>query len=111
MPLKIAPTYELRISNGDFGAQVTPGGLMVPTALEGVLRRFNVKTAEQLIAYLRTFPSALAQELGWTVREIQAAQEKLVSKLHGRVDAEILSPAPAPEFAYGALDPASFEKD
>jgi hypothetical protein len=111
MPLKITPAHELEISAGDFGVQVTTGGLMVPTELGGVLRRHNVRTAEQLVSYLRTFPSALAQELGWTVKDLQQAQEGLVSKLSGRVDPGILEPVAPLQVGYGALDPALFDDD
>jgi hypothetical protein len=111
VPLKIAPDNGLEISLGDFGVHVTPGGLRVPERLGVVLRRHNVRTAEQLVSYLRTFPGALAQELDWTIRDLLQAQARLVSKLSGRVEPAILEPASRPMVGYGALDPALFEDD
>ena len=106
MPLRISPSPDSFISTGDFGARVTSAGLLVPEWLNGVLRRHNVRTAEQFMSYLHSFPSLFAQELGWSLEDVSQAQKNLVCELRGSVLEEFLEPEEPPQFGYGALDPS-----
>lgn len=109
MPLRISPSPDLKVSAGDFGAQVTSAALTVPEWLNGVLRRHNVRTAEQFVSYLYSFPGSFAQELGWSLEDLQLAQDHLVDELRGCIHEDILEPE-LQQFAYGALDPSHLRR-
>lgn len=110
MPLRISTSPDSKVSSGDFGARVTSLGLVVPEWLNGKLRRFNVRTAEQFVSYLHSFPAAFAQELGWSLEEVQRAQRDLVVRLRGSVHEDILEPGEPEQFGYGALDPTRLRR-
>lgn len=110
MPLKISTSPERTVSPGDFGARVTPSALVVPEWLNGILRRLNVRTAEQFVSSLHSFPAAFAQELGWSLEDVRQAQRDLVRRLRGAVHEEILEPEEPRDLGYGALDPTRLRR-
>lgn len=110
MPLKISTSPDFKVSTGDFGARVTPAALIVPEWLNGILRRLNVRTAEQFVSSLYSFPGAFAQELGWSLEDVRQAQKDLVHRLRGAVHAEILDPEEPQGLGYGALDPTRLRR-
>ncbi|HSK79548.1 MAG TPA: hypothetical protein VLQ45_24045 [Thermoanaerobaculia bacterium] len=89
---------------------MTPAALIVPEWLNGILRRLNVRTAEQFVSSLYSFPGAFAQELGWSLEDVRQAQKDLVHRLRGAVHAEILDPEEPQGLGYGALDPTRLRR-
>lgn len=104
----VASVSEKHAYPSDFGAKVSGTTLLVPENVASALKRLSVRSAEEFVSYLRTFPSALAQELGWDVSEVVKAREALVNELRGIVSDELLDSPPPRRRGYGALNPASF---
>lgn len=103
--LAISPTQIPLASKHDFGAEVTGSRLLVPQDLAIALERLSVRTAEDFISYLHSFPGTLAALLNWSTQDVIRARSSLISNLHGVVDENILDPpAPTPR-TYGARFP------
>jgi hypothetical protein len=91
---------------GDFAARLAGNRLMVPEKIAAALAGLSVRRADELLAYLDTFPTAVAAALGWRVEQVLGARKQLVDALRGHVDAELISPRPALERPLGAFDPS-----
>jgi hypothetical protein len=100
--LAISPKQIRHANKHDFGAEVFGSTLLVPEDLAVALDRLSVRTAEDFISYLHTFPATLAALLDWTVQDVIQARSSLISRLHGVVDENILDPPPSPPRRYGA---------
>jgi hypothetical protein len=68
------------------------------------LAPLGVHSAEELAAYLNSFPSEVAKALGWEVKAVVRAREAAFRKLRGIVEDAFLDP-PSKSWAYGALRP------
>lgn len=105
--LDICVDPDRQVEDADFGARVQADRLHVPQDLGAVLRRFQVRNAEQFVAYLQTFPTAFASELDWNADELEHALRKLLSTLRGHVsDALLDADRDRFEPGYGALPPS-----
>ena len=95
---------------GDFGAIVRDDRLALPVDVARGLAALSIKTAEELLSYLQTFPTAVARQLGWSVDDLDRAVDQLVVALEGHVDVRVLHPEAPVEHGLGALDPASLRR-
>jgi hypothetical protein len=95
---------DLRSSRSDFGAKVDHDRLELPEVLAPTLRRRKLRTANQWLNLLFTFPSEVAADLGWGVTEVVEARGKLVHQLTGFVPDAFLRPD-VPTFGTGARNP------
>jgi hypothetical protein len=92
---------------GDFAAQPGALGLVLPNVVARALATLGVRTAEDLLAYTLTFPSAVAAALHWDIYDVEQARNGLVNQLHGFVDDRLLAPETPEERVLGAFDPKS----
>lgn len=92
---------------GDFDAAVDAGRLVVDRDVADRLRRMTIRTAEDLLAYLDSFPAAVASALDWRVEEVWSARSKLAETLRGQVDARLLHPAVGFRRGTGAIHPGA----
>jgi hypothetical protein len=90
--LQLHPNSRLRASKPNFNVRVSGQRLEVPTDLAAVLARRRISNAHQWLALLFTFPSSLADDLGWALGDVEAARERLVGQLAGKVDEGYLHP-------------------
>jgi hypothetical protein len=102
MNLQSSPSRSVKRS--DFGASVSGGELVVPAELVAAFGR-PVRSAEELVAYLQTFPTSVAQRLGWTADEVATAKEGLLDRLRGILPDALLEVPSAPERRLGAMPP------
>ncbi len=107
----IASATNRRAHPGDLGAHIAGGKLWLPGEVAGLLARLSIRTAEDLVAYLASFPSAVAAALDWRVEEVEQARAALVHELEGHLDETLLHPAEVGDFPLGAFDPARLESD
>ncbi|PYP87340.1 MAG: hypothetical protein DMF61_10010 [Blastocatellia bacterium AA13] len=89
----------------NFNAEISGSHLLVPLEVATVLQDLSVKTADEFISYLHSFPSAIASCLNWDVEDVIVARDELVDQLEGHVAGEILHPVRAKARSYGALNP------
>ena len=92
---------------GDFAAQPDAQGLALPNGVAGALAELGVRTAEDLLAYASTFPSAVADALHWDIQDVEHARNGLVNQLRGFVDDRLLAPETPEHRVLGAFDPKS----
>lgn len=92
---------------GDFDAEIDAGRLVVDRDVADRLHRMTIHTAEDLLAYLDSFPAAVASALDWKVEEVRNARSKLAETLRGRVDPWLLRPASDFRRGTGAIHPGS----
>ena len=93
----------------DFNAQIFGSHLLVSTSVAAVLKRLSVRTADEFVSFTYTYPSIMANELGWSLEDFKAARQKLVGQLRGHVAADILAPAPLSSYSYGAVGSRSYQ--
>lgn len=107
----IMPTESRRAHPGDFGARLAGGRLWLPREIVEPLSRFSVRTAEDLLAYVGAFPSAIAEALGWRLDEVERARESLVSALREHLDPALFERTPTFDPPLGAFDPSELPPD
>jgi hypothetical protein len=103
--LAISPKLIPYANKHDFGVEVLGSRLLVPQDLAIALDRLSVRTAEDFVSYLHTFPGTVAALLNWSLEDVIEARSSLISRLHGVVDENILDPPPIPQRTYGARFP------
>jgi hypothetical protein len=106
MPLlTVASTTSKPGSEDDFGAEVSGTQLLVPEDVARALERLSIRTAEEFVSYLYSFPGAIAATLGWKLEAVLHARDGLVTKLRGIVPDDLLDPMPTIRRVYGARAP------
>lgn len=93
------------LSPGDLNARLVPGKLEVPQELATMLAEQSIRTAPQLLSYGLSFPSALAQSLGWSAEDVLKAFNGLAEQLGSKVPA-----AKQGKFSFGARDPLELKR-
>ena len=101
-PLIVTPT-DAEVSKGDLNTAVSGNTLLVPKA--AAFRQQGVRTASDLLSYMQTYPSAVAEALHWSSGDVSAATEKLRTQLSGKVDSSILDSQQQATPPLGARDP------
>ena len=102
LPVKSMIANEVR---GDLRAKLDNGNLLLPKRVLAILTSWGVRTAADLLSVLQTFPSGLADELGWEAEDVDHALTVLKAQLKGRVDENVLNPPKREEPVYGAVPP------
>lgn len=92
--MKLFADPSLKLVVGDFRAQVTDQGLLLPTTLFRRLEIANVHTAEQFVALCQSTSLSLAMMLDWSIECVEPALQKLTKTLEGHVSPSILHPGP-----------------
>ena len=96
---------------GDLRAALKGSKMLLPARVVTALTPLGIRTAVDLLVYLNTFPTQVAQELGWEVEDVQHALELLREQLKGVVDDAFLYPPREPEPPWtGALDPSTLKQ-
>lgn len=90
---------------GDLNAHVRDDKLLLPREVAEALRKDGVRTAEDLLSYITAFPSSVAYELHWSLRDVTDAAAKLRTELEGHVPNDRLRPKLHPNPSLGARDP------
>jgi hypothetical protein len=103
--LKIETATGRTTSKADFGVRVVDDRLEVPEELAEALRRLSVRTPEELVAIVESFPSAVADALGWEEEDVRQAQGGLIKELRGSVPDALLATRWPPAPATGARNP------
>lgn len=88
--LHITADDKLHMSKGDFCTRVDNGQLVAPQELVNILKRFGAQSAEDFVAYIQIFPTALCSALEWNIDELMQAEARLYEQLSGHVPADIL---------------------
>lgn len=104
--LTLSPTDDTA-SPGDLRARVVDGRLLVPRQVAAAARDAGVRTAADLLSYMQSFPSAVADQLHWSAADVTAATQRLQNDLRGHVEPEILAPPQRKSPVLGARDPAA----
>lgn len=103
-PLKVKPSTE-RPTPGDFHAHVTDGILYLPKDLADTAQSIGVRTAEDLLSYVTSYPSSIASVLHWSLEDVAKGTALLQSQLKGYVDPIHLNPPTRKELPMGARAP------
>ena len=93
------------LSPGDLNTRLYPGRLEVPRELATMLAAQSIRTAPQMLSYGFSFPSALAQSLGWSPEDVLKAFRGLAEQLGSRI------PEAKPgRFSFGARNPSELKR-
>ena len=95
---------------GDFRAQVSQSKVFVPQDIKSLLDKMSVRTAEDFVSLIDSFPSVIAEQLGWEFEEVTTARVALIQKLRGVIEDAYLQPLSTPPRRCGALDPNTLPK-
>jgi hypothetical protein len=88
---------------GDLHARVIDGQMLLPAGIARRFQREGVRTADDLLAYMQAFPSAVAELLQWQPMEVHRAATLLENQL-GTLPRQVGGwPSGAPPL--GAFDP------
>jgi hypothetical protein len=90
---------------GDLNAHVQDDKLMLPREVVDAVRKDGVRTAEDLLSYMTTFPSSVAYQLHWSLGDVSNAAAKLRAELEGHIPNNRLHPQLRPNPPLGARDP------
>ena len=93
----------------NFNAEVSGSRLLVPKEIATALQNLSVRTADEFVSYLHSFPSAIASCLNWEVEDVIVARNELVDQLEGYVSRDILHPRRFKERGFGALNPDIYD--
>jgi hypothetical protein len=102
--LAIQPAHE-QPAPGDLHAHIAGDKLFLPEEFARAVLKDGVRTAEDLLAYMQAFPSAVAETLHWPVQDVIRATERLRVILRGRIDDQFLRPSTRQSPPLGAMDP------
>lgn len=103
--MKLVFTKKREPSFENFGATIENGVLVLPEKLARACGRGVLRSAEQILSKLHTWPTSFSHELGWTIDQVGRAREGLVTMLEGRVSENFLRPPPPRRVAFGAMPP------
>lgn len=104
--LLIQPSHKLRPANpGNFNVAVEPGYLFAPVHLAHWLASVDVRSAEEFVSFVHSFPTSVATALGWTNHDVERARDMLVGQLRGIVRNDVLYPPQPPKRFEGTRPP------
>ena len=93
------------VLSDSFGARVEGSELLLPAEIWEWAKQSGTRSVEEFLSSLQTFPSSMAEHLGWSVERVKEAEAGLVKLLRGHVAEQFLSPPAPVQRAYGALPP------
>jgi len=105
MALSIRVDEGRHVRADDFGVAVQNDQLLVPAELAQILRRANVRTVNQLVSVLRSFPGLFMAEFDWDQSRFEQARADVFEHLKGHVNPKILAERPRVRRGMGALPP------
>jgi len=107
VPLIVTPS-DGETTPGDLHATISGNTILIPRAAAQSFGQQGVRTAVDLLSYMQTYPSAVANALNWSGKDVSAAAEKLRRQLSGKVDSALIGdPTDNPPLPpLGARDPA-----
>jgi predicted nucleic acid-binding Zn ribbon protein len=73
--------YDGRLAEGDFGASLEKGVLLVPARLMKMLTELGLQSAQAFVGYAEAFPTDVGTKLRWKTPQVRAATRKLVKLL------------------------------
>lgn len=96
---------------GDLHATLKGGNVLLPERVVKALAPLGIRTALDLIAYFSSFPTQVAEELGWTPEQVQHALKLLQHLLRGSVDDALLHPRTQKQrhYRWGAIPPPGWK--
>jgi hypothetical protein len=100
----IEPTDEQPVP-GNLKAHVRGNKLLLPRKFAFTLEREGVRTAEDLMSYILSFPSSVAETLQWSAADVNSATSKLRKQLRGHISDALLRLQRHPDPPMGAMDP------
>lgn len=102
MFIMIEPTDTLTMVPGNFGSLSAERILQMPKKLHRLLRPLNLRTAEQLLSYAESFPTAIALTLNWSIEQAREAAKNLDEQIR-----PLIGPRPAFRECVGGVRPPS----
>lgn len=90
---------------GDLNARISGGKLELPRELASALAAQSIRTAPELLSYGASFPSAVAQILGWSPEQVAKAFGVLSEQLGTQMPT--VSPG---RFSFGARNPSQLDR-
>jgi hypothetical protein len=97
------------LSQGNFGARIVNGRLVLPAELMAVLRQFGARSAVDFVGALQTHPRAFRLELKWQAKDVTAATRTLLQLLSSAVPGVPWRGSPPRKRMFGAR-PATRQK-
>lgn len=94
--MKLVHDATLKMEPGNFGAGIKDGWLLVPVELFVLLQRNGVRSAEEAVSWLHTYPMVLAVELHWTLEQVRSARTAFVALLRGHIPDDFLEARTSP---------------
>ena len=92
------------------GGQVRDDAHAVPADIYDALKKLSVTTAEELVSFLSTFPTAVSEALHLSPEQTELAAGELISQLRGHVDDALLGQDVRFERGMGAFDPSDLDR-
>jgi hypothetical protein len=99
-----------QVKAGDFNARVEGDRLVLPKIAADAFAQQDVRTADDLCSYLRTYPSAVATSFHWSNADVVTAIGRLKTVLKGHVSDDLLNGDTTPMPPLGARDPKDLPK-
>jgi len=103
VPAVMMTPADTEVGPGDLHATISGNRLYIPKAAARAFGQQGVRTASDLLSYMQTYPSAVAEALHWSSGDVSAATERLRTQLAGKIDTSETGQATPP---LGARDPA-----
>jgi len=91
----------------DFGIRFRDDEVFVPAEVGQVLRGLNVRTVDEFVAMLVSFPTAIMAAMEWSLSEFEIARDKAMHQLEAKISPAMKATLRAPRFerGLGALPP------
>jgi hypothetical protein len=83
LPIKTNPTAPDYEEGASFYARVHNDALELSPLVVILTHQLNIRSASTLLSYLKTFPQPVANVLGWSIDELNAAHQELLNTLKG----------------------------
>lgn len=96
--MKMRVDSEIEAQPGNFASRIDGGVLVVPSVLGNLAQAQHLYSAEEFAGFARTFPSAVADSLGWKPAAVAAAAQRLSEQL---TEAGVIRVVESPSRVYG----------
>lgn len=93
-------TDDLKIAVGTYQAKLENNTLILPNELESILVQYRIKTVLSALSWIFCYPTAVAHNLDWDVKDVVKANEELKLLLDWQ--------DPKIKVSFGARNPATY---
>lgn len=95
------------MKRGEFGGKLHGSSVYFPAKIEEIIRTQNLHSLEEFLSYAHSFPTSVAEALGWTIPEVNAATEALLVQCKDILDPRFVEifHQPPQNVSFGALIP------